>query len=348
MGGNLVIKEIRADKIPIFEIGRITFINKIKDLLNFLNNEFFKLYGFKIWKDISDIFNGSSRIIMDLNILEIEISPFKKTIGDIDIMIPKEYKEKFWNLLNLFEEKEIILNIIYKGNNKKTKYSIGEQINSLFIIKFNKTFNCQLDFEFTDFKNNKPNEFSRFGHSSELIDIQKDFKGVLHKYLMRAITGSIKIKKDIYVITDKSSFEKPRFKKLKGEFINEIRLYKFSVTKGIRFAYKKEYIPNTNILWKKDGKQVYREIKEIYITDLNEISKLLFGKEVKQEMWSFIGLIKLILKYISKEKQEIIKERFIDLCFGENSQKLERNNNKLDFLIKQNGIRYLNNKLFKN
>jgi hypothetical protein len=67
MGGNVKVKGIQAQKIPIKEIGLKKFQKDVKNLLKELNKLFYKKYKEYIWKnekvlDNSYIFNGLHHI----------------------------------------------------------------------------------------------------------------------------------------------------------------------------------------------------------------------------------------------------------------------------------------------
>ena len=74
MGGNVTALthdgiQTRAEKIPVAEIGRSTFMKTIQVFLRTFNELFYKQYKTKIWKNEKEIlngiiFNGSTSFIM--------------------------------------------------------------------------------------------------------------------------------------------------------------------------------------------------------------------------------------------------------------------------------------------
>ena len=175
MGGNVAVMSddsiIRAQKIPLKEIGKAKFETKIKNFLKIFNKKFETKYSRKIWVSESDIvsgfiFNGSTSFIMDPTIKD-DVASYKPTVGDIDLAVPIELKTKIWEFLKDSEGQTFGPNVVYIGNNKPTIKSIGEQINAIFKVAFDQTsVYCQFDFEFLPFEADHPTEWAKFGHSS--------------------------------------------------------------------------------------------------------------------------------------------------------------------------------------
>jgi len=364
MGGNaratnkITGRDTLAQKIPIKEIGRGNFIKKFVEIFEELDSLFNKKYGRPLWKNKKILknglaFNGSTSFIMNPEIADSEVIPFKPTSGDLDIMVKESDKSDLWTLLDELEAKpKFMKDVEYKGSNKLTISAIGDQINSVFEVVFGDIISqSQVDFEFTNFEDKDgeevPMEFSRFGHSSSLADAQNGFKGVSHKYAIRALAGGASLRKDILILTNKGTFEKPAFKKTKGAHITELRMQKFFVSRGLRHAYEKQTIPGTNTPWIVDGKQVYKEIEASssdYVTSITEMFKILFNSEDSKDldkMWSFTGIVELMNKYLDKKSIQDTFKRFVDLQWGPAGQKLERDDKTIDYDIKNNAISYM-------
>lgn len=366
MGGNVAImkgdKELKAQKIPIKEIGLKNFQNDFKKMFKQLNKLFKEKYKKPIWKDekILDngyVFNGSTSYLMDVNSIdkEDEITALKPSSGDIDIMVPQEYKEDLWNLLKELEDQKITDKITYLGNNKPTISSIGEQINALFqyCYKKDKCVYSQVDFEFVPFDNKgKPTEWSKFSHSSTFKDLQNNIKAVFHKYLIRSISYAVsQINPDDVVFVTSAANCDNYEKKISKTKNPDNHLLKFSVSKGIRVAYEPLICDGEPVYI--DGKQVFRKLKtaeSIYATDLKDIFKMIFGVEPsKQELsdfWSFVGLVDLMKKHLTKKQIQLVFERFLQLLWDNKSgkniaQELERDNPDLDMKIKMAAVNYL-------
>lgn len=367
MGGNaratnkITGEETLAQKIPIKDIGRSVFIKKFIELFEEIDRRFQKMHGKPLWENKSILknglaFNGSTSFIMNPDIHDDEVIPYKSSSGDIDIMVPEQYKSEMWQLLDSFEAKpNIMKDVVYKGSNKLSISAIGEQINCVFEVKFGGIITqSQIDWELTKFEgsgeNAVPSEYSRFGHSSSLSDAQNGFKGVAHKYILRALAGGASLRSDILIATPKATIDKPVFKKTKGTHITELRMQKFFVSKGLRKAYEPVIDPNTKQQWEYEGKKVYKEVPSNdsnYETSIKQMYKILFSDNVKhiQKMWSFVGIIDLMVEHLDKKSIDDTYERFIEILWGKGSQKLERDSPDLDFEIKANAVNYMIKKM---
>jgi len=355
MGGNVAImkgdKQIKAQKIPIKEIGLKNFQKDFKEMFKKLNKMFYKKYGYYIWDtekilDNGYVFNGSTSFLMDTNNLskEEEILQLKPTSGDIDIMVPENIKEDLWNFLKEIEDKQITDKITYLGNNKPTISSIGEQINALFkyCYKKDKCVYSQVDFEFVPFEEKEieldnsrdvngniagnkvliPLEWSKFSHSSSLRDLEKQIKGgVFHKYLLRSLSYAVsQINPDNVVFVTSSANCDNYEKKISRTKNPDNHLLKFSVSRGIRVAYEPLICDGEPVYI--DGKQVFRKLKtseSIYATNLKDIFKMIFGKEPTKsdldDFWSFAGLVNLMKKYLSKKQIQLVFQRLLQLLW---------------------------------
>ncbi len=348
-------KETLAQKIPIKEIGRSEFIKKFTELFLNINKRFKAKYKFQLWKDTSILknglaFNGSTSFIMNPEISDDEIIPFKPTSGDIDIMVPSDSKEQLWHLLDDLEGKEVMTGVTYMGCNKPTVSSIGDQINSVFQVKFGDIITqSQVDFELTMFVNDKPDEFSRFSHSSSLTDTQKGFKGVSHKYILRALAGGSSQRDDVVIVTNKSTPEKFKIQQKNGSPVVP-NFLKFSVGRGLRYAYEQQFLPDGSP-WMIKSKEVYKEIpskSSTYETDLIKIFEIMFGsKDSKelQKMWSFTGVVHLMKEHFSKKQNQATLDRLVQICWGKGAQALERDKADIDLEIKSNTVNYVIKKL---
>jgi hypothetical protein len=359
MGGNaratnkVTGQDTLAQKIPIKKIGRSNFINKFVAIFEEIDKRFEKMYKRPLWANKKILrngvaFNGSTSFIMNPEISDDEVIPYKPTSGDIDIMVKESDKSDLWHLLDSFEAKpKIMKDVEYKGSNKLTVSAIGDQINCVFEVTFGDIVTqSQVDFEFTEFdEKHEPKEFSRFGHSSALSDAQNGFKGVSHKYVLRALAGGASFRKDVLILTKAGSYDKPKFKKTKGEHITELRMNKFFVSKGIRKAYQLQMTPEGKP-WIHDGKKVYQEIPTSdsnYETSIKEMFKILFNDVESgelQKMWSFVGILDLMKKHLDKKSIVDTFTRFLDLQWGYAAQKLERDDKNIDFEIKANAVNY--------
>lgn len=346
-----------AQKIPLKEIGRSRFIKKFIEIFEEIDKRFEREYKRPLWTNKSILkngvaFNGSTSFIMNPEIPDDQVVPFKPTSGDLDIMVKSSDKADLWTLLDSFESSPNIMpDVEYMGSNKRTISSIGEQINCVFKVIFGDIVTySQVDWEFTEFEgegeSEAPMEYSRFGHSSSLFDAQQGFKGVVHKYILRSLAGGASLRTDVLILTSKATYEKPAFKKTKGAHITELRMDKFFVSRGLRKAYQPQFTPDGKP-WIVDGKRVYKETPASdsnYETSVKEIFKILFNDMDSGEvdkMWSFVGIVSLMKKHLDKRSINDTFERFLDICWGYGGQKLERDDKSIDMQIKANAVNYL-------
>ena len=357
MGGNVTAmnkrtgETVRAQKIMVKDIGRREFMDKFVEIFKKMNSDFKKRFKRPIWVDekiltSGFVFNGSTSFIMDPTLSDEEVMAAKPSAGDIDITVPEELKEDLWTYLDSIEGKDIIPGCTYWGSNKPTMSSIGEQINSVIVVDFpnGQRAYAQVDFEFLPFEDNRPTEWAKFSHSSSFADAKESIKAVNHKYLIRALVGGASIRDDIIIATNASTYDKIKLRKM----ADLPRMLKFSVGRGIRVAYEPIIDPTTNKIVEIDGKQVYKEIptdRSDYKTIVAEIYKLAFQQLTGNEddikkFESFVGMLDLMKRHLSKKQIKDTHDRYIDLLWGtkgQRGQELEVGNPELDFQVKSAG-----------
>jgi len=351
MGGNVKVidrisgklkevdgKTIGADKIDFNQINRQEFQSEFLQFLNVLNKLFFKSFNKHIWSDLpkliktKKLFNGSSRFGFDNDISNEDFNKYKGSMGDIDLVVPREFLPDLFSLLAKNEQKDITPKIFYIGQNKKEQF--GEQINALF--SFNNEINFQVDFEGVEFKDNLPDDFANFGHSSNWEDIKLGLKGVSHKYLiMNLVRALTYIPSDSGILlTPKSSID-PNDSNFKISKTNKyLKTHAFSINKGLREKLIKVGELNNIPMFKElpTSESYYeRRIPEIY--------RIIFSSQPSdidlRNFYSFYGTINLIKKNVDREKLEIMLLFLIEEnLFGKSAQKLDRYSMKIDFDIK--------------
>lgn len=325
-GGNVVIDGKEAQKIDLRRIDRNQVIKILERSLVIFNAHFKRKFGKEIWK--SDLlksrkfFSGSSFHLVNRNISNDEFKQKKPTVGDIDIQIDKTLKNDIEKWLLSLSHTENYGYMKYIGFKK----SSGQFITLWYIEKLG--INVQIDFEFVDYENYFPTEWSRFSRSSSWEDISASIKGVFHKYLIRALTGK--------EIKEFSVQGKREVKTVKS---NE---YAFSVSSGLR----KKFEPITG------NENLYKELKtgeSNYITDLTKIFEILFGKQPEKDdlekMNSFVGLVDLIKKHLTRKEIDSIINAFSLILWSNKAQGLVRNDPNEDFKLKNTAFKYLMEKL---
>jgi len=289
------------------------------------------------------VYNGSSEHLFNDSISDEEFVKYKPLLGDIDITVDGTKLSKVFDLLILLEGKIIYENvdgfIRYIGQNK-SKFQ-GEQINSVFELNVNdKSHYVQVDFEGVVYENGVPDEFSKFGHSSDWYDITNGIKGVAHKFLiMNLVRGNTYLSPSQGILLTNGSIEDPNSDKLRVSASQKyLKTFAFSITKGLR--KKVRYIGL------KDSIPMYKELStsnSIYQRDLVDIFQTIFNVSPKKgemkKFRSFIGVLELIQKYFDVNDERIARtfDFLLDInLFGNSAQRLDRDSMKVDFEVKYN------------
>jgi len=364
-GGNVAVRSgdkwIGAQKIDVKTYGREASRDAIKEVLHALNKKL------QLWnaKDIDNglMLAGSGKALFNTSISDEEFLTHKPLVGDVDVQIPLEAKPALEKILKPGAR---FGKAIYIGAGEKAQGGDqeGAQINTLFKLPLGDGVNAQFDFEFVGYekKTKLPSEWSQFSHGSSWRDTSVQIKGVLHKYLLRAVAaGKIKIAK---VTT-------PAGTKIKEEPIKELA---FSVAKGLRVKMVPlaDYLANKRVpdenkikllknLEKVTGKtslQLKRE-KDImiemptasseYVTDVQQIMTDIGLKYNKADVDSFVGVIQM-LKEMPAANITNIFNNFVDLLFeqeienpanyaGSEKEKI-RKAAEVDVAVKKAGIDY--------
>lgn len=336
-GGNTTVQdrqgnEITAKSIPLKDIGRKNFVKKFNELLIQINKLFKKDHGHPLWisdKLITDaiIYNGSTSFIMNQKYDDISIVSAKSHAGDLDVVIKREDGPLLYDTLEKYEHKEIVPDAEYMGTNARSKNKIGNTLICVFLLRFETSKGsiqvpAQVDFELTEFENELPTEWAKFSHSSSFEDAQAGFKGVAHKFLIRALVGAKSQRDDIVIATPASTPEKIRLEKRQP---NLVRLLGFGVDSGVGSSFTQMFDEDGNPI-KIDGKFVYRRLKreeKSYNKSLDNLFKIAFGKYNKKDaelLWSFTGILKLGKKYLSKKEMQDTANRFFEIFFGVGGQ----------------------------
>ena len=338
-GGNASVGNIRANKTDIKKFEREYLKNTLLSIFKKLDELYFKSYEEKLFKNLNNIeeyLTGSSKFLVDASISDSEFVKYKPLVGDVDVSIDSK---KIKNLLELLVNNENTLitdNVVFIGSTKDEIKTNESQINTIFkVTKENNSTNLQIDFEGSEYKDDKPSEFSKFSHSSNWDDIKDGFKGVCHKFLLRALARSISPIKNFIIVTPKSSFVNY---KISTSNKNSKSFLSFSVSKGLRTKYIPVRNNNGDILII-NGKKAYKEdldtSSEKYDKNLVSIFVKLFKVKPKNNDMilfnSFEGCIELINKYHTKEVKDEIIDNLLD---GVMVQGLERENPKGDMKIK--------------
>lgn len=361
-----------ADKMDLQKLPRTKLVDEMVKVLSSINDLFNKKYGEKLWKNFSVItsgkaLNGSSSSLFNKEITDEEFVSHKPKVGDIDITFPGEHMGKVWELLNDIEGKKLgnfTKYLGHKNSNMNPAAAANQaQINAIFEIDAGDyKVNAQIDFEASEYENDSPTSWASFSHNSDWADIKAGFKGVTHKFTLLNLARAQSKLEGISVVTasvaakvmeiTKEEYEKGKPVKASKsqEYANPTNLA-FSVAKGIRTKFVPVFFKGGKDQLFLDGKPVFVEKAskgDTYVTDLEAQFEMIFQKKPSgtdmSEYNSFVGLVKLMKKYSTKE---IIKDFFFDqlvsktLFCSSGCQGLERNNPEGDLAIKGAMVNYL-------
>lgn len=303
MGGNIrVFKDnikTTAQTVPLDRIGRSNFCSKVRSILDEINLELHCWTQSSIETGI--IFNGSSQYVFNPELSDSDILGVKRSIGDVDVMIDKVYKEPLIKYLSNLDSK------LFKG------FVYNEKIDQIHSV-FNVGVDCQIDFEFVEFKDLEPTEFARFSHSSSFIDAQYGIKAVFHKFLIGATTYTTS---QNILIADYN-----------GNLVKDDKIPKFavfSVVDGFKIKYKPLYNKTKKEFVKVYGLQVFIKNKNPSSTNVKRFYKYLFNKKDLNnyiKFWSFIGVCELIKESFTRDKVNEIHSKFCEMLV---SHKVSKN-----------------------
>ncbi len=353
MGGNTTVStrdgiETKADTIPLADIGRRKFVNRLNEVLFAINKQFEKDHGHKLWikEELITkalIFNGSTSFVMSPDYTDEEIVKHKPIVGDLDVMIRREDGPLLYDTLAPFEGKEIANGATYMGTNAKSKARLGNTLICVVLVEFNvkgKVIRvpAQVDFELSDFENDYPTDWAAFSHGSSFEDTKAGVKAVHHKYLLRALIGAKSQRDDILIATPASTADKVRLVKKQPDLV---RLMQFGVDAGVGQGYE-EMVDTDGKPLKMDGKFIYRQKKSAeksYNKSLDNLYKIAFGEEDKkmEKLYSFMGILELGKKSLTKKEKQATLDRYFDILFGVGGnqvQTIDPDNAQNDVVIK--------------
>jgi hypothetical protein len=367
-GGNVMLGDIRAQKIEVVKVQRQRFVADMRLFFRKLDSLYRDKYGMTLYEPgaidkllAGPVFGGSTSVFFDLEKGE-ELFKTKKTkLGDIDVYIPRERYDggKLIELLDELVGQTVIdlpegRSIEYIGHTPESVK--GHQINSLFRYNFTTSdgspeqLNMQIDFVRARFtEEGLPHSSIVHSHGSSEIDMMSGIKGLAKIYLISILATKMSLAPGKQA-TPKSTPEKITISKSKdaGDFLP---LLSYSTGYGFRRPRK--------LLGKKDEFDVYISVEATDDTILTteEGFKSLFGVEPSPEelemFHSYLGTLKLMKKYMGdvtrggKPLYESVFNSLLHKCFfveveGEPpddvkislAQSTERDNFELDREVK--------------
>jgi hypothetical protein len=317
MGGNVVVNDVtgnrqKAGKADFRKLNRSMFINDFTIFFKRLDVMFLEHSGENLWPagklsnllSSAEIFSGSSVHLFRKNLSDEEFVEYKPTVGDIDITIPQDKLETFFEFLNSIQGNSITPKINYIGQKPSTSHG---QINAIFSYHQNENVqpvNIQIDFEGVGYETDSPSRFVKFSRSSDWGDVRAGVKGVFHKYLLRSIATTLSTQDDVVLLTPKSPLTPPE--KIKVSAVTDpVHLLSFSVDKGLRTAAEQQFLPDGSPVLV-NGKRAFKKVStetSQYHQEKADIFTLLFGDEpTGNELTlfdSFNGILQIMQDHLS-------------------------------------------------
>jgi hypothetical protein len=369
---------------------RTHMVGVLKTLFIDINKTFASIYKTQLFnpaildKEIKDFMAGSSQHFFDLlrpnpqfnpkqpesehnpkmiGISDEEFKKYKPKVGDIDIQCNQELQDELLEFLTNHVKRpignEVLLGPPSSGN---------EQYNTLWQL-LDPPIKVQIDFEYGRYSplTQKPDEWTKFSHSSAWEDIQQGIKGVFHKYIYRALAKAApepesnapsKTAPKAKYIARLSGLGKKRAMAVFGgddgkEQVIDINnppppfidpSFSFSVASkgggGLRAKYK-PIDPGLGFPTKINGIPVMQELQSTdsnYEQDLNKQFSSFFGRPPqgndRKLQDSFVGTLELMNKYLDDNSKRIAVSDFFNIVFEPGSQMLTKNDPKRDYATK--------------
>jgi hypothetical protein len=350
-GGNLSIGDKKADEIDLKVQNRSFMVKLLDKLLSDVNNAFkakhkVPMFSPELLQSKKFLGGSSLHFFNTAGISDEEFAKHKPKVGDIDTQLDKNLEPQVEEFLTSITNKKI-------GDTVFLGFSRGnEQFNGLFEFE-DPPMKIQIDFEFGkyDTKTNAPDDWYRFSHSSDWDDVKAGIKGVMHKYLYRALAKAGPTEKYIAKLT---GLGKKRAMTISGPITDAN--FSFAVASagggGARAKYKPYIDPETGQEKVIDGIPVMEPVKpedSDYIQDLSQQFELFFGQQPtgddSQLQQSFVGTLALMNKYLDDNAKKTALETFLQIVFEPGAQMITAGDPARDREVKFAAIDQLIEKL---
>lgn len=280
-----------------------------KEMFNSIDRGFKQQHGHNLFGNAlnnNNFASGSAEVYNNPNVSTERFKKAKPSMGDYDVQIPEEHKEKLKQYLMPGQTHGKFRVVHVDGK--------GSQVHA--VVQHTDTGkHHQIDFEPVEYdkQTQEPTQFEKFAHNSHIDDLEKGLKGVHHKYLLQSILAAHSRPGIISKMQGRG--------KARAEVQEEGNYspHSFSVDKGLREKWKQ--------VGEKDGKPVVQEQPSKgaeYTKDLPTIYKTMFGKEASdqdiKDMHSFGGLVDHIKKHIPQEHHGKIFDTFANKLFHDSAQ----------------------------
>lgn len=342
MGGNVVVADTsgklqRAGRADFRKLSRQQFIAAFTALFKRLDSMYESHAGESLWPPgkvagllaSGAAFSGSSSHLFNKNLSDEEFTEHKPVVGDIDITVPREKLEGFYEMLNSVHGAKITPQITFVGQKQSTSH---DQANALFAYAFSEDeppVNVQVDFEAVDYETDKPADFFKFSRSSDWSDIKGGIKGVFHKLLLRSLSTVLTTQEDVVLLTPASPLFPPE--KIKVSKVEDpVHLVSFSVDKGVRTTARQQFLPDGSPVLV-GGKRAFKKVgtaESTYYQTRGDIFTLIFGTgPVGNELsllGSYAGILQLLQDHLTNDQVEKVYLDFLDKkLFGRTAQALD-------------------------
>lgn len=310
-GGNLPFNTGEGERVSdnVESKNRDEQQGHFREFFNHLDSDFQKKHGHNLFGNAlknNTFASGSAEGYMDPSISSERFAKAKPTMGDFDVQVPHEHKQKLEDHLQPGQQ---------YGNFKVVHIKKGGSQTHAIVQHLGTGQHHQIDFEPVEYdeKTQEPKPFERFAHNSHINDLEQGLKGVHHKYLLQSIPHAYSAPSLISKMTGRG--------KARAETREEgnVAPYSFSVDKGMRQKWKQ--------VDTQDGKPVVQEQPSKgaeYTKDLPTIYKNLFNREGSeqdiQDMHHFGGLVDHIKKHIPQEHHGKIFDTFVNKLWHPSAQ----------------------------
>lgn len=187
-GGNVKVKTDKGEvSSGAFAVGnRTQQRNDVHKTLSDIHDAFHQEHGEHLFgekkKGLSagSIYGGSTKHFMNTKIGDDEFKKHKPTVGDLDVQVTPEHKEKLTSTLKpgrRFGPYTVV------GTKKHGKENSA-------VMRHDNGEHHQFDFEGTDYHKDEPTKAAQFLTSSDWKDTKAGIKGAHHKILINAAGGS--------------------------------------------------------------------------------------------------------------------------------------------------------------
>jgi len=322
----------------------------VKDLVQTLNSK----VGF--WKKNSPyiengfVFNGSSQYLMSGDEKYKDLSKYKSSFGDIDIIVPKEKLDAMEAYLDSIDDKKVdwkptpqnkvSKNFHYVGRTKSQRALAGQTVTLWYYVPVKQV--VQIDFEGDEMVLDpqgyeKPSEWIKFIKDSPYQDLEQGIKGLAGAILLRGLTRAATALPNAVYVTNVTAakIEAGQLKGLvdaKGKSVVSVNAthslpaaYTLNTSgsgfQGVRKAYR---LVAKNMDYQGGKVDVYTDIPtseskpEDRINNVSKVFELIFKRKPSGNdlvnFRSYVGLLNL-MKTLPKDVQvkalERAKEGFI-------------------------------------